>query len=568
MNVNGFEANTNDSNFTEAEGLFDNPVDFELSELSNHGEEEPDSDTASDSVDAIIEQTEAVLDELLESNGPAGAARLHFLALASSEIPVADGDIQHTLRVIPGIGDNAMHLVDANGDIVEHRVLGKIAESDSSPYNPNRVGPYLDMIGPRDKEVFTDNMRRAKAKFLLEPLDFDDSPYPKAQVSINQARAIFDLVIAYKTEVHSKFIKSTEERDSLLYPDGIPGKSFVVQGVGAYCMPIITGPVFTGVPKNYRRGEQVTANALEDGKLKPFEQSQQEHKAKLLEAFSATTATKDTARVTVANWPDPSGFICSLGSKVDLSEVWVNLEGAAVFSAKGELVHPIDFPRYLRPGTNLAIKVQTFLWNITKDAKDRPVNNPTRHCSNLATEIHIIPDYKDVRTLYHRHVISLHESARQKAEEKRIAEEKRKAAQTLAADRSKLASAKTAADVERTNDRLARIRSLYSDLTKLSKQPQPSSSSDAVASSSKRKKAPTPPPTDDSLTHTKKAKTLSMAMGSKATSSPSTADSPMTRSKARFKLHAPGNASTDDNGKGKSKAIDDESNNMIIDTGT
>ncbi|KAF9077791.1 hypothetical protein BDP27DRAFT_1413479 [Rhodocollybia butyracea] len=375
-------------------------------------ESEPDSDTT----ESLLDATDVVVEEIIDSSNPTAK-------------------LTHGLRHMPNTGDQALHLVDGNHDIATHTIIGRIAFSDGSSYGPNFLGGYLDMKLFHKQEVSLDSLRRAKAKFLIQPIQDDHTGYPDAQSTINKANKIFN---DYNGDVTTKY------SDLIIYLETLSLKNTP----SGYAIPIITAPVFVNVPK---RGTTTRAK-LSSGEshsrvLRPFEEVQKEQRKKNLEVFTNAESGNDPSRITIGSWSDPEGIIFALGETTDLGAI--RIAPSTVYGKDGTQIDPLDWEDTLIPNSEVAVSLTSHLWDITYDrGSGHPLPNPSLHCVNLAKEIHLLPTTReDVTSLYRSHALTI------RNEEERLKQITRNSTEAAA----------------RNNERLNHLTALYSKGNAVSK---------------------------------------------------------------------------------------------------
>ncbi|KAF9062416.1 hypothetical protein BDP27DRAFT_1427901 [Rhodocollybia butyracea] len=415
-------------------------------------ESEPDSDTT----ESLLDATDVVVEEIIDSSSSIGAARLHYLAQPCTEIPDPTAKLTHGLRRMPNTGDQALHLVDGNHDIATHTIIGRIAFSDGSSYGPNFLGGYLDMKLFHKQEVSLDN---------------DHTGYPDAQSTINKANKIFNDYNGYKVGVHDEYLDTRRGRDDEVFgPDNISGNPFVKNTPSGYAIPIITAPVFVNVPK---RGTTTRAK-LSSGEshsrvLRPFEEVQKEQRKKNLEVFTNAESGNDPSRITIGSWPDPEGIIFALGETTDLGAI--RIAPSTVYGKDGTQIHPLDWEDTLIPNSEVAVSLTSHLWDITYDrGSGHPLPNPSLHCVNLAKEIHLLPTTReDVTSLYRSHALTIRKAAQENAVQLRLAKTQHLTIRGNEEERLKQITRNSTEAAARNNERLNRLTALYSKGNAVSK---------------------------------------------------------------------------------------------------
>ncbi|KAF9069547.1 hypothetical protein BDP27DRAFT_1420841 [Rhodocollybia butyracea] len=442
----------------------DSHNDFEATEASD-APPDPDtlSITASDDSDGFAHKTDSLVNELMQDHGPLATAILHYMSLPSDNIPPASKPFPHTVKRLPAIGDNALHLVNGDGVPTKHVIVGRIV-SVNGRFNGSGVSPYLDMVhqlGGRD-QISLDTLKRAKLKLVLRSLLPDHTGNTDANEVITEANTRFNQYIAFVSIVWANYEESQSQRDRQLYPNGVSGARWIFQGPDYYGIPLATDHVFFNVPTRLPT-TSLQLTSLQGDFLPPVQRVNEQARDANIAALTAPTA-EGFDRNRLGHWPDPDQLIQTLAEKVNLGNVTIN-EGE-VYDAQGNKIHPIDWASTFTADTIVAVHLRQFIWDITSSRDGRAVQNPSRHCTTIAVRIDILPDDEgDVRNLYARHRISLIAKARQAAEDLREAEDRRSKA--LAAENTRLqtAAVKLQVDSEKKKQRQERMKALWASVS-------------------------------------------------------------------------------------------------------
>ncbi|KAJ3723375.1 hypothetical protein C8R42DRAFT_720495 [Lentinula raphanica] len=435
---------------------------------SNDGDRLSIDDMLFSNTDNILDSVNQVADILLARYSPLVASIKFFTDIPSTHIPNASKDFPHVIKKAPFRTDNALGVIDAEGLVPSFSVVGRLSNFGGT-VGSHKVGPYFDMA-PFNGEISIDNFRRGKLRTFLAPVPrIGRAPYTSDEITVVlKAYTRFQRLVGFLQLLFGIYLNQAEDRDRTLYPAGVDNNGWVRQAVDEHCLPIVSGPIFSNVPRGVSGTTSITAADLHNGMLPTPRELLRRRQDQNLAAFAVPPLPNyaELSAIRLGHMPDPEGYYKKLARNHNLSGIKINIPD--FYDIQGELIHPIRYNDTLPVDTIVAVDIQPFMWDMTYAKRDTnmPVDRPARHASMHIVKMRVLPtEEADFRVLVHQYAVLKLRQMQQDELANKLAEEYR--TRSIA-----LASEKLAKEIERKQSQQQaaqqRMAQLQADLTSAS----------------------------------------------------------------------------------------------------
>ncbi|KAE9392552.1 hypothetical protein BT96DRAFT_944581 [Gymnopus androsaceus JB14] len=337
----------------------------------------PGSAGFDDPFDAINQ----LVDACLQVYSPLGLSIVHFRDLAKPLSP-ADG-VLHVVREVAAKGRNSgLWVTKANGEVETSSFMARINDTGNKVGSIGDLDPYQNRVDPRD-------LRHVKARILLCSLDIPYGASEEEVALVNEANNALSKGWALLLSIGQSFYDEQEQDDCDKHPtiQSIPHVDWVVELVGKsyYNMVVQTGNFFDNCPAKTSGKASIPIRTLFQmvfwlALVRPFpaynatsltaltsEEAAAEREMinlRVLEMAHSAHEVPITER-TLGHWPDPKGHLHAIARQFNLSNVRSNIPD--VYDKQNQLVHPMDYPYHLVPGTVVFVTVQYGILRILPD---------------------------------------------------------------------------------------------------------------------------------------------------------------------------------------------------------